>query len=167
MGIRLTIDGASHEVTISRRRPHLVLRIDGRDHEVAELPGSGDGRLTMSIDGHAVSFARATLGDRQVVRLGGRTYDVGYVDPFSQAGAAGGGHDALKAPMPGAVVSIHRRPGETVARGDVLVTIESMKLQTGLPAPRDGMIAAILRVEGETFEKDEVLVTLEPESGKN
>lgn len=164
MAIRLSLDGKTHHVTIARRRPHLVLVIDGEEHEITRLPGCGDGRGTLSIGGHDIAFARATLGDRQVVRLGGRTFDVTRVDPFSKGGASGGAQDALKAPMPGAVVTVHRRPGDKVARGEPLITIESMKLQTALPAPRDGVVAEILRAEGETFEKDEVIATLEPET---
>lgn len=164
MSVSLVLDGKVHEVSIARRRPRLVLLIDGEEHEIAELPDHGDGRRTMAIGGTGVAFARAMLGDRQVVRLGGRTFEVGRVDPFSKAGAAGGGQDALRAPMPGAVVSVHRQAGDSVARGDPLITIESMKLQTALPAPRDGVVASILRAEGETFEKDEVIATLEPET---
>ena len=166
MTIRLTADDVVHEVTIARRRPHLVLRIDGEEHEITQLPGSGDGRHMIEIGGHVAGFARATLGDRQVVRFGGRTFEVDRVDPFSREGAGGGGQDVLKAPMPGAVVSVHKQAGESVTRGEVLVTIESMKLQTALPSPRNGVIADILRTEGQTFEKDEIIVMLEPESGK-
>ena len=68
--------------------------------------------------------------------------------------------------MPGAVVSVQKRAGDKVTRGEAIVTIESMKLQTALPAPRDGVIAKILKGEGETFEKDEIIVTLEPETEK-
>lgn len=166
MSIRLTLDGVEHDVTIVRRRPHLVLVIDGEEHEVAELPGLGDGRKAMAIGGHRVDFARATQGDRQIVRIAGRTYEVGHVDPFSAGGGAGGGQDALKAPMPGAVVAVHCAPGQSVTRGAPLVTIESMKLQTVLPAPRDGVVAEVRRGEGETFEKDEIIVMLEPEAGE-
>lgn len=166
MAIKLTLDGKVHDVTIARRRPHLVLVIDGVEHEVTSLPGLGDGRKSISVGGHDVEFARALLRDRQIVRMGGRTFDVGVVDPFSQGGAGGGGQDALKAPMPGAVVSVQKQAGDKVARGEAIVTIESMKLQTALPAPRDGVIAKILKGEGETFEKDEVIVTLEPEGEK-
>jgi biotin carboxyl carrier protein len=67
---------------------------------------------------------------------------------------------------PGAVVSVQKHAGDAVKRGEAVVTIESMKLQTVLPAPRDGVIAKILKGEGETFEKDEVIVTLEPEDEK-
>jgi biotin carboxyl carrier protein len=68
--------------------------------------------------------------------------------------------------MPGAVVSVHKAVGDAVTRGETIITIESMKLQTALPAPRDGVIAAILRGEGETFDKDEVIVQLEKDAGK-
>lgn len=163
MSLKLTLDGEVHEVSIVRRRPHLVLRIDGAEHELAELPSAGRGETSMTIAGEPVRFARAALGDRQVLRLAGRTFEVGIVDPFSKAGGAGVGTDVVKAPMPGAVVCVHRRPGDRVARGEVLVTIESMKLQTGLASPRDGVLAAVHRAEGQTFEKDEVIATLEPQ----
>ena len=38
--------------------------------------------------------------------------------------------------------------GQTVARGDVLLTIEAMKMETGVHAERDGMIAESSRVRG-------------------
>lgn len=166
MRIKLALDGRVHEVTIARRRPHLVLVIDGEEHEISKLPGLGDGRKSMSIGGHDVVFARALLGERQAVRLGGRTFEISYIDPFSESTATGSGQDVLKAPMPGAVVFVHRQAGEAVTRGEPVVTIESMKLQTALVAPRDGVVAKILRLEGQTFEKDEVIVMLESESEK-
>lgn len=163
MSLKLTLDGNVHEVSIVRRRPHLVLRIDGRDHEITEIPAAGRGHASMTLGGHAVGFARAIVADRQVLRLAGRTFDVGFVDPFSKDGAGGASQDVVRAPMPGAVISVHRQAGDRVARGEVLVTIESMKLQTGLPAPRDGILAAVHRSEGDTFEKDELIATLEPQ----
>lgn len=166
MAIKLTLGDRTHDVTIARRRPHLVLLIDGVEHEVSELPTLGDGRKALAIGGHRVEFARAASGDRQVVRVGGRTFEVGQVDPFSSGNSAQSAQDAVKAPMPGAVVSLHCKPGDPVTRGMALVTIESMKLQTALLAPRDGIVAEVKRAEGGTFEKDEVIVTLEPETGK-
>jgi 3-methylcrotonyl-CoA carboxylase alpha subunit len=166
MSIKLALDGRIHDVTIARRRPHLVLLIDGEEHEISELPELGDGSKSMSIGGHHIDFARAVLGHRQAVRLGGRTFEIGYVDPFSESTAAGSGQDVLKAPMPGAVVFVHKQIGDIVTRGEPVVTIESMKLQTALPSPRDGVVANVLRLEGQTFEKDEIIVTLESESEK-
>ncbi|MGB3502688.1 MAG: biotin/lipoyl-containing protein [Mesorhizobium sp.] len=162
MSFRLSIDGVAHDVEIVRRRPHLVVRIDGREHEISD-PGSFDeGRQSIEIGGAPLHFARAHSGDHLLVRAGGRTFEAALVDPRAEADAAGGGLDVVKAPMPGAVVSTHKQAGDEVKRGETLVTIESMKLQTALVAPRDGLIAEMMRLEGQTFEKDEVLVRLEP-----
>lgn len=162
MSFKLTVDGVTHNVEIVRRRPHLVVRIDGREHEISSTGTFGDGRQAIEIAGSPVHFTRAHSSDHLLVRIGGRTFETAIVDPRAGASGAGGSLDVVKAPMPGAIVSLHKREGDEVKRGDTVVTIESMKLQTALAAPRDGRIAELLRQEGQTFEKDEVLVRLEP-----
>jgi biotin carboxyl carrier protein len=160
MAFRLVLDGTLHEIDIIRRRPHLVVRIDGYEHEVSVTGSYGEGRQAIEIAGTAVHFARAHAGDRQFVRLDGRSFEAKLLDPRSDD-TSGGGQDSVKAPMPGVVISLHKAAGDHVSRGETIVTIESMKLQTALPAPRDGVIAAILRAAGEVFDKDEVIVRLE------
>jgi 3-methylcrotonyl-CoA carboxylase alpha subunit len=161
MAFRITVDGQSHTIEIVGRRPHLVVRIDGREHEVSSTGTHQDGRQAIEIAGTPLHFTRAHSGDVQIVRLNGRTFDTAIVDPRSENEGAGGGQDHIRAPMPGSVVSVHKQQGEDVRRGETIVTIESMKLQTALASPRDGRIAALLRREGETFDKDEVIVRLE------
>lgn len=166
MSIQLTLGGRAHHVTVVRRRPSLVLAIDGKEHEISLIPNRGDGRNEIAIDGHRIRFTRAECGGSQFVRFGGQTFEIGFVDPFSASGGGVANANALKAPMPGAVVSIQKGAGDTVSRGEAIMTIESMKLQTVLSAPRDGIIAAVLKNESDTFEKDELLVTLELEDEK-
>ena len=161
MAFKLTVDGRAHEIEIVRRRPHLVVSIDGRDHEVTAAGGFEEGRQAMEVAGLVVHFVRAPCGDRQIIRLGGRNFETGLIDPRSEVAGVGGDQDHVKAPMPGAVVSIHKSAGEAVKRGETLVTIESMKLQMALAAPRDGRVAEFLRGEGEKVEKDEAIVRLE------
>lgn len=164
MALKLTLDGKTHDVVIVRRRPHLVLSIDGVEHEIQFVPQLGEGRRSLEIDRRTIPFSRAGSDDRIALRLSGRTFEVTKVDPFMKAGAGGGDIDALKAPMPGAVVSVQKQAGDTVARGETIITIESMKLQTALPSPRDGVLAEILKGEGMQFERNEILVTLVPET---
>lgn len=161
MAFKLVLDSSPHEIDIVRRRPHLVMRIDGVEHEVSVTGSYGDGRQMIDIAGTDVHFARAGAGDRQFLRLDGRSFEAKLFDPRSEE-AGGGGQDSVKAPMPGAVISVHKAVGDQVLRGETVITIESMKLQTALPAPRDGVIAALLRATGEVFEKDEIIVRLEP-----
>jgi biotin carboxyl carrier protein len=164
MATTLIVDGRTHEVEIVRRRPNLVLSIDGREHEIAGTGTSADGRRSIELGGRELDFARAHMGENVVVRLDGRTFEVAIVDPRAAAEGAGGGQDVIRAPMPGTVVSVQKSAGESVKRGETVITIESMKLQTALPAPRDGAIEALLKREGETFEKDEVIVRLKAAS---
>ncbi len=46
--------------------------------------------------------------------------------------------------MPGVVATLAVAIGQTVKAGDVLVTIEAMKMETALHAPRDGVVKEIL-----------------------
>jgi biotin carboxyl carrier protein len=162
MGFKLTVDGMSHEIEIVRRRPHLVLSIDGQEHEVSVTGTFEDGRQTIEVAGSTLHFTRAHSGEKQIIRLGGRSYETALVDPRSNAQAKNS-EDVVRAPMPGLVVSLHKKVGDEVKRGETIITIESMKLQTALLAPRDGSVAELLRAEGEPFEKDEVIVRLEAE----
>ena len=50
---------------------------------------------------------------------------------------------ALTAPMPARVLSVAVEVGQQVAKGDVLVTLEAMKMELPVRAPRDGTIKAI------------------------
>ena len=162
MGFSITLDGAAHEVEILELRPRLKLRIDGRAYTVTGEQQEEDGRHRLEIDGRPVSFARVHVGARQALRIDGRTFEAVLVDPRDEADAAAAGHDHVRAPMPGAVIQVHKRVGEPVSRGETLLTIESMKLQMALAAPRDGVLAELKRGVGETFDKDEIVAELEP-----
>ncbi len=162
MALKLTLGGEPHALEILARRPDLVLAVDGRRLRVADH-GTAGGVRTIEIDGHRVDFIEARDGNTVHLRLAGRTWAISLVDPRDAAGEHTGGADEIRAPMPGAVVSVHRRENDQVKRGETVLTIESMKLQTALASPRDGVIARLLKGEGETFDKDEVVVLLAPE----
>jgi len=71
------------------------------------------------------------------------------------------GQDALEAPMPGLVVKINVREGDRVYKGQDLVIIECMKMQTGVSSPCNGLVASIGIHEGQAVEAGDVLVTFE------
>jgi geranyl-CoA carboxylase alpha subunit len=81
-------------------------------------------------------------------------------DPPRVASAASA--NELRAPCNGKVIAVHTAPGRRVARGDTLVTLESMKLEHALAAPRDGVVAASHVVVGQQTANGQVLVMLEP-----
>jgi biotin carboxyl carrier protein len=163
MALKFSVEGEAREIEIVRRNPRLVLKIAGRDYEVAEEPGRAL-RRRMRVNGCFVDFVAAHDGATSFVRLDGRTWRIAAVDPRDNSAGAAGGSD-IRAPMPGVIVSLHKREGEAVKRGETIVTIESMKLQMALPAPRDGIIARLLKKADETFDKDEVVATLVADAG--
>ncbi len=166
MALTLMFEGTAHAVEIVRWRPSLVVLVDGRRHEITDLDDGRDGHRSLVIDGAHVRFVRATDDDRCHLRLEGRTFEVRRLDPRDASGADDRSHDVVRAPMPGVVVELHRGVGDAVGRGEKILTIESMKLQTALVAPRDGVVAALHKAAGETFDKDAVVAELEPLAGE-
>ncbi|WP_136660069.1 biotin/lipoyl-containing protein [Nitratireductor sp. XY-223] len=163
MSLKLTMDGAAFDLDIVNLRPELGVEIDGQESVVIDH-GTRDGVRTVVIDGRQFEFRQARDGNRVFLRLGGRNWVIDLVDPRDAALEGGSAADEIRAPMPGAIISLHKEVGATVKHGETVLTIESMKLQTNLVSPRDGIIASLLKSVDETFEKDEVIATLETEA---
>jgi propionyl-CoA carboxylase alpha chain len=66
--------------------------------------------------------------------------------------------NVLRCPMPGLVVRVAVAPGERVFRGQGLVSVESMKMESLVPSPADGVVEAVLVKPGQPVETGEVLV---------
>ena len=62
--------------------------------------------------------------------------------------------------MPGTVATITAVAGRKVARGDVLVTLEAMKMETAVRAECDGEVAEVLVRPGQLVEAKDLLITL-------
>jgi biotin carboxyl carrier protein len=134
-----------------------------RRHRVA-LRALSDGEYRLEVDGVAHRVWIAARGDAIHVHASGRSWTVGVVDELAETAAAGGGAaDTAEAPMPGTVVRVHVAPGEPVKRGQTLMVIESMKMETAILAWRDGVVGAVHRPLGATFDRKAPLVSLEPE----
>ncbi len=71
------------------------------------------------------------------------------------------GKIVIQAPMPGLVIDIQVKEGQEVDEGDVLVILESMKMQNELTAPRAGRITRIQTKMNEHVERKQVLLVLE------
>lgn len=71
-----------------------------------------------------------------------------------------GAHDnVLLSPLPGMVVNIMVKKGDRVYRGQDLVVIESMKMESGVSSPCDGIVENVAATIGKAVETDEVLIT--------
>jgi biotin carboxyl carrier protein len=98
------------------------------------------------------------------VHFDGEAYQLRYEHPLKRLAEAGQGsaEDKVLAPMPGSIVSVQVKAGDAVAKGQTLLVMESMKMETTIAAPRDGVIAAVAYDKGQTFDRDALLLSLEP-----
>ncbi len=72
----------------------------------------------------------------------------------------GSGEFQLKAPMPGLVAAIPVEENQEIEKGQVLLVLESMKMQNELRSPRAGKVDRIKVKTGETVEQRQVLLTV-------
>ncbi|MEL6571831.1 MAG: biotin carboxylase N-terminal domain-containing protein [Pseudomonadota bacterium] len=67
--------------------------------------------------------------------------------------------DTVTAPMPGAVIEVMAKGGQTVTKGTPLLVLEAMKMEHRLIAPRDGQIATLTVSQGDQVEQGAILVS--------
>jgi biotin carboxyl carrier protein len=67
---------------------------------------------------------------------------------------------ALTAPMPGTVIDVAVGVGQQVCAGDVLLTLEAMKMELPIRAPRDGIVSAVRCAPGELVRPGPPLVEI-------
>jgi 3-methylcrotonyl-CoA carboxylase alpha subunit len=80
--------------------------------------------------------------------------------PFERSSEDADAHPA--SPLPGRVVELRVKPGDAVARGDVLAVVEGMKMQHAIRAGRAGRVTDVFARQGELVEAETVLFDIAP-----
>jgi biotin carboxyl carrier protein len=78
------------------------------------------------------------------------------------APAPAASNDAVRAPIPGVIISIAVQPGANISRGQELCMLEAMKMNNAIRSPRDGKVAAVPVSVGQAVKHGDVLITFEP-----
>jgi biotin carboxyl carrier protein len=159
-----TIDGKEFEVEVADDR-HI--RIGDRVFEVDFVSVSGQPVFSLILDGKSYEAFVYQGDENWEVLLRGQQYQVQVEDEREKrlktsagGGSAEGGEFQLKAPMPGLVISILVEEGQEVKKGQVLLVLESMKMQNELKAPRDGVIGRVRVKAGESVEQKQSLLSV-------
>lgn len=152
---------AEHNVELSRGPGAYCLHF-GDTRIAIDLKISPDGSSRLTIGERHVEIVIASRGDDVFVHLDGEAHALRYRHPLERLAehAGGGANDLIRAPMPGSIVSVDVKPGDAVAKGQTLLVMESMKMETSLLAPRDGAVATVHYEKGQTFERDALLLEL-------
>jgi biotin carboxyl carrier protein len=158
-----TIDGKEYSLEIIDDK-HV--NINGKVLEVDFESVSGQPVYSLIIDGKSHEGYVYPDENNWQVLLRGRLYQASVEDEREKRlrAAAGGvfddGEFHLKAPMPGMVIAIPVKEGELVQKGEVLLILESMKMQNELKSPKDGTIHRIRVKAGDTVEQKQGLLTV-------
>ncbi len=130
----------------------VVLFSSSRDGSISVEVGCRRHRLELLKDGERI-WVQGQDGDlllRQRPR---------FPDPESDVPAG-----ALVAPMPGCVTMVEVKVGQAVARGDLLLVVEAMKMEHRITAPHEGIVVDIRVAAGEQVGAGDLLVVVEEES---
>ena len=79
---------------------------------------------------------------------------------IAKAAPSAGGH-AVTAPLPGTVLSISVKVGDTVKAADTVLILEAMKMENAIHAGRDGKVTAITANPGDAVQEGATLLTIE------
>ena len=140
----------------------------GKGHQQIETVASKEAKTSANYENGATvtvngkDYSVKLEGDKAIVN--GKSYDVSITEGMKEtAPVASGsaGTTEVKAPLPGAILKVIARSGDSVSEGDVLILMEAMKMETEIKAPRAGKVGSIRVDVGATVNPGQVLVTLE------
>ncbi len=140
-----------------------VVSVEGRVVDCIRLP---DGGYSVLIDRRVYDLAAQADGETCTVVGRSGTHTLQVSDPRrldSQRSVEQGqaGLQRIQAEMPGKVIRVLVREGETVACDQGLLVIEAMKMQNEIRAPKSGIVKSIGVSAGQTVNSGEFLVSLE------
>ena len=161
-----TVNDTTFEVVINE---DSYVTVDGQRHEI-DFRVVGNGPLySLLIGGNSYEGHIESTDDGWQILHKGDLYMVEIEDERSQrlmslgkAGVLTKGDYYLKAPMPGLVVSVPVKKGQMISQGDILIILESMKMQNELKSPLDGTVLRLQVNPADTIQQDEVMLVLSP-----
>ncbi len=162
-------DGEREVAVIVRRRRDgsLGLELPGGSVE-ARVKRGEEGRLAILLDGDTftASAVRRTLVDGAIEYAlfgDGLNHRLRLVDPLdvTQYEGAAASEGSVRSPLPGKIIDLRVKPGDTVSKGQPLLVLEAMKMEHTLAAPADGKVKAVRYAVGEQVAEGAELVEFE------
>jgi len=135
----------------------FTLKIAGKSHRVGFNNIKSNNQFFIKIDGKTHTVQHEVTGTLlppafkpSVITLGKKANK----KPVSEKGA-------VTAPMPGKIVLIRVKVGDTVQVSDALCVLEAMKMENEITAPKTGRVKEVLVAEGANVNSGDALIIIE------
>jgi biotin carboxyl carrier protein len=146
----------------------VLLKIGGKQH-ILRLLKSGTNEFEFILDNtfHHAKILQSGSAEARII-IDGQPLTVKkhsklaeVLEKASSLGGGGGSDRNLTSQIPGRVVNISAKPGSEVKKGDVIVVLESMKMQVAVKAHKDGNLKEIKVKQGASVARNDVLAVIE------
>jgi biotin carboxyl carrier protein len=166
MKLEVIISGVTRVVELSRDGSRWRISVDGAalDADAVEVAPN---TFSVLLDGESHEVRAAPLpGGGVKLHTGLTEYTAEVVDPRAWRGRRHGsleaeGRQQVSAPMPGKVVRILVKQGESVEAGQGIIVVEAMKMQNEIRSPKTGKVERLLAKEGQAVNAGEVLAWID------
>jgi biotin carboxyl carrier protein len=160
----VTIDGKNYRLDLSRADGRWSCRLDGHDVEVEAILARPD-VLSLRIGNLAYEVKSERVANDLHLWVGSTRFAVEVRDPRSLRGRSRAadhqGPKKITAPMPGKVVRLLVREGDSVEAGAGVAVVEAMKMQNEIKSPKKGTVQRILVSESTPVNAGDVLAIVE------
>ncbi|MFZ4521985.1 MAG: acetyl-CoA carboxylase biotin carboxylase subunit [Bacteroidales bacterium] len=165
MNLRLKFEEAEITVKVHGYSDnHYIFEIDGVQYHATPVSGGANKTEFTISQHHYTAWISENADNLAYVSTGGHIFQLKRHDILAESVFASGfdthGNDSnhVTSPMPGKVIRIHIKAGDTVKKGDPLLIIEAMKMENLIVSPRDASIKAINVAVNDRVESSTVLV---------
>ncbi len=129
-----------------------------------------DNLIHLTVNGRRMNAYISETREGKEIFINGRSYSITDADALEQAGAKKGGgakaSEDITPPMPAVVISIMVNDGDTVEKGQGVVVVSAMKMETTLYAPYNGTVEKINASIGDKVMPGEILIDLKKNEEK-
>jgi len=163
MKYEVRISGKMYIVELERQADGWQARTEGESGTTADVAEIAPNVFSVLLSGrsHEV-YVTPSAGGQVQLQTSGLEFLAEVIDPRSWRGRRHGGGEAegrqqITAPMPGKVVRLLVKAGDTVEASQGLFVVEAMKMQNEIRSPKSGKVERVLVAEGQAVNAGEVL----------
>lgn len=144
----ILVNGRMHHYELIRiNNSSYKLLIDQKIYDISSVKINSD-KFIVSLEGYTYeALVRTTLQERatKVIEQQGSAHHI----------------REIKAPMPGMILKIKKKPGEKINLGESIIILEAMKMENDIKSPVSGVIKDIFISEGTAVEKGAKLFSID------